>query len=302
MRLTNNHLKIYTFFLCIILLPLTTLSQNKRENLEIFIFKSQYDSSTQFELSDSGFQFAELLTKGSIQDRYGNLDSMKILRFIIRRFPDKLQAGTCVIDWEEIDYKNLKNADPVSPQFSAAIEHFLICVTFIKQIRPNIRIGIYGLPFSHYDLSARQLDLAKHEYYSKILSKCDFLAPSLYISYAKSEKRGVRNSEFVQANLSNALKLGTILNKPVIPFIWHRIHPSNKKFGYTVMEEECFRMYIQSILTCREEGLGISGFFWWELSQKSQNKFSNRQNGISNNIIISRYKDILLSVLKKREL
>lgn len=267
------------------------------DKIHVYIFQSRYDDSMRTILESEGFKLAKLFTSSSIQGKSDNIDSQKIKKSIEQRYPDVNDSGVCVIDWEGIYYKNLKKLSKTDTAFLYAEQQFLQCIQIMKAARPKLKIGIYGMPFSIY--RQRQVNSENDISLQRILSQCDFIAPSLYIHYQANQVRESENLNYLKNNLQAALALGSLLNKPVIPFFWHRIHPTNKKFGNTPIPLLEFNNYLDVIAGESYNGKKTSGVFWWEYSQASQLKYIKKQNNVDNNTLISTYKTSFLSIINK---
>src|SRR5690606_12568763 len=115
-----------------------------------------------------------------------------------------------------------------SVRFKNAEKQFIDLLRYIKGVRPNLKIGIYGIPFRTYYPS--QLKWNGDRKFDRLMSMSDIVFPSLYIIYPDKEKGKDANEQYLKDNLDVAFSYGERFNKPVIPFIWYIVHPNNKKY------------------------------------------------------------------------
>ena len=71
--------------------------------------------------------------------------------------------------------------------------------------------------------------------------------------------------------MKQMLILSRKFNKPVLPFVWHRYHPSNKQIGLQLIPINEFEKYIASILHTSYKGTKASGIVWWGEDQYDYN-------------------------------
>lgn len=191
------------------------------------------------------------------------LDEKILIEALNRKFPDKNKKDYGIINWEgttEIDLN--RQEDPA--KFKISLNKFVNALKTIKKLRPNVKWSIYGFPTCEfwtpgYFWEKRNYNLAE------IYKNVDFLAPSLYLFYPEEELKSTFTENYIQRNVKLALKIGKKYNKEVYPFIWHRFHPSNQKYGMQTIPLDYFReKYIKLILTQKYQGKTVKGLIWWQ--------------------------------------
>ncbi len=92
------------------------------------------------------------------------------------------------------------------------------------------------------------------------MKQCDLLLPSLYIhGYEPGGNEG-----FIKFNMQQFLILGDNLNKPVIPYLWHRYYPrqlSDKSMKAIPVNE--FTTFIKTVLSVSYNNKKAAGIIWW---------------------------------------
>lgn len=147
-------------------------------------------------------------------------------------------------------------------------------ISDIKEFRPNVRVGIYGFPFTFFYDSQRKFN-ADYKL-NQILELCDYISPSLYSQYPIKEIGQEKNDNFFRENLAYSLEVGAKLNKPVIPYVWHIVHPSNKKHGGEVLSVEEMVSNIEFIANFSSNGRKVEGVIWWESSDAGLQSYFER--------------------------
>lgn len=189
----------------------------------------------------------------------------KILR---RKVKDSLSIGVGVIDIEGKAMKMLLRSDPSAENFKKAEALFLQVYKIAKEMRPNVDWGFYSLPIRAYWNRNKEWQ-NNNKKLAKILSTTDIIFPSVYDFYEDSNPgTGTKkDSLYVDENVEMALSFGSKYKKPVMPFYWHRWHPSNKKVGMKVIPWTEFETSIQAGLNASFNGSRIKGIVWWGADQ-----------------------------------
>lgn len=214
-----------------------------------------------------------LITYVNISQGYfvvnGKFSDQGLRQIVTKYFPNKSAVGYAVLDWEGDGMQALirqnSKLDFYIDQYNQALE-------FAKKLRPNVKWGYYGVPYKFYESSVATYS-NKIERLGPLLKKVDFLAPSLYI--LDNQPMSLFERQKIDATLSVSLKLGARFGKPVYPFIWHRIHPSNKMKGIALVDSSVFDSYINYFSNFKYKDVGISGVFWWHSENYSFIRKSN---------------------------
>jgi hypothetical protein len=77
-----------------------------------------------------------------------------------------------------------------------------------------------------------------------------------------------RNMDYLKQNMDQFLSYGARLKKPVIPFFWYKVHPSNKKYGMSVMPKGNVQKYLSLLSTYSNQAGRLNGIVWWEGGEK----------------------------------
>lgn len=196
----------------------------------------------------------------------GIIDSQSVKASLIKLFPDSADTGILCIDLENKLYQNLKNFSANSIQYNEAVTAFTDLIKLIRRVRPQIKIGIYGLPFRTYYSS--QLKWNIDQKLDPILSLTDYLFPSLYILYAQkanSKQNYIRKTnDYLLQNLNTAFDYAERLHKKVIPFVWYLANSNQGDFNYELLDKEEMKRYINFIRDYRSDNAQVSGVIWWE--------------------------------------
>src|SRR5690606_32312821 len=107
-----------------------------------------------------------------------------------------------------------------------------------------------------------------------LIKVSDFLAPDLYFSYSKSEQNNSKLINNMNENLDLFIKFAKSENKELIPFVWYRIHPYNKKFGNTDVDKDRMDILLDLIAKKQNQYRKLKGVFWWDswVTNNSTNK------------------------------
>ena len=102
-----------------------------------------------------------------------------------------------------------------------------------------------------------------------MLSAVDVFAPSLYIHYTEKQKSDKFLKNYINDNLNLSFEYAEKLNKKVIPFIWYKIHPSNKDYGGKVINPIQYSDYINLIKNYRYKNKGVEKIIYWEPAEET---------------------------------
>ncbi|MNS95349.1 hypothetical protein D3C72_1296050 [compost metagenome] len=199
----------------------------------------------------------------------GRVDKELFVKSINRYYcPDSLANGILCIDLENEAYSNLFKFDSESAEFREASEQFIWMIKTIKKMCPNMKVGVYALPYRTYHTSPKS-DKNKLDV---ILSLCDYIFPSLYTMYPDRQIKKSRNEKYLKENLESALEYGIRLNMPVVPFMWSLVHPSNKLYGGQLVSKNEVVQNINFIKNFKYKNRSVSGIVWWDPDYKSFSK------------------------------
>ncbi|GAA4440104.1 hypothetical protein GCM10023188_36980 [Pontibacter saemangeumensis] len=208
-----------------------------------------------------------------------NFDPTRVKRFLDIRFPDRESEGMLVLDWEAGPYQDLRNFAASDSNFRIAEEKMIALLEEVRKHRPNLRLSFYGIPYRTWNKWQIE-NYNPTGKYDRLLSNVDFIAPSMYMVHADEDVGHERNLQYLKNNLDAALVYGKKFNIPVTPFIWHRIHSGDKKYGREIIQKEVLANYVKYISTYALDGYGAAGIYWWD---NAKNRLRNLQ-GIDNHL------------------
>ncbi len=193
----------------------------------------------------------------------GYLDSRK---YFTEEFSKRIQPdfnGIVSLDWEATIFDWLRQ-DPESPEFQCAVRNLTELLVLAKRLRPQARIGYYGIPPREYwkrddDWRKRSRALAG------LLRHADWVGPSIYHLYKSGSQQAPEQSlAYAVENVQLALEIAQAAgNKPVYVWVHHRYHGSNKEFGGQPVDDDDFTANIKAIAQTEFNGKRIDGFIWW---------------------------------------
>ncbi|AYD47984.1 hypothetical protein [Arachidicoccus soli] len=191
----------------------------------------------------------------------GNIDFNLFAKSLNIWFPNSASKGIAALDWEGGSLQALHNS-PNTNSFKNALNQYIQLIKFAKKMRPNVKWGYYSIPFTTYwgrDSKWQQLN----QNILPLLKECDILFPSLYVFYQQGSEDKAGNISYAQDNMMECLKLGVMINKPVLPYVWNRYHNSNKKIGLELIPINDFTAYIKAILNTSYLDEKAAGIVWW---------------------------------------
>jgi hypothetical protein len=188
-------------------------------------------------------------------------DTGKLFKLIRMLFPNKEDKGIGILDLEGTPREVLKYSSEKDTAYINAYNLFYRILATVKSYRPNVYWGYYALPFTLYWNRDQNWKNTCFKILP-LLKQCDILFPSQYCFYPESFLSNAEH-DYVSDNISFALQLGQELNRPVMPFVWHRYHPSNKKVAFQLIPIEDFKKQIEYILNVKYENRKVQGIIWW---------------------------------------
>ena len=257
----------------LLLLSVPSIGQVSGSSFEIYVMRYRFGPQSLDYFDSKNIKVTNFFAENAIvQD--GNpykVDEAKVRENLRKLFRKADSGGKLVLDWEEKTvFKALRDYPVTDSRYKTAEAEWRKLISIIRELRPNVEIGIYGIPFTGWGKGT----IAKYNpegKYNELLSLVDFLAPSVYLPYADEEVGHERNLQYIRDNLNVALDYGKGLRKPVYPFFWHRIHDYNKNYGYELMQIDVFANYVKAISTYSYNGYKASGMYWWEALSKKRN-------------------------------
>lgn len=213
--------------------------------------------------SSSDYGCYKLLGRYDIdRQNKGIIDETLVKAGVNTLYPAKEATGLISIDIENKVFQNVKDFDKGNPEFEKSIAALIKLVSVVKKERPNLSVGIYGIPYRFYYENQKARN--KDQKLDPLLKVVDYISPSLYIVYPDKEKGFDANNNYLKENLKVALEYGKRLGKPVIPYVWYIVHPTNKKYGKELIGRKEMQSYLNIIRDYQYEGRRAEGVIWWE--------------------------------------
>ncbi len=239
----------------------------------------------------------------------GRVDYALVSQAIETRIPGREEAGICILDWEGPQFEFLKHGKIDHDSMSAIVSKFIELLAFARKMRPRAKWGIYDMPVSTYWVNQDSTWPQRSEIIFPLLRQTDVFCPSLY-DYFKTGSYGWMDDEaYIRVTLERNLALAKQLNKPVIPFVWHRYHDATEVVGLKCIDPDEFSNQIAQMLTTNYSNTRISGLVWWhedgyyyssgdkrvleEAAGKSKNDYLDD--------VIPKYLAILTDLIKKNQ-
>lgn len=252
----------------LIIVFFTFLSHGKSQT-KVYIFKNRYNSEIENTLQRPEWKFENikiLLQYMMDPKNTGKVDYQLLDSYLDKLVPDKNDSGILCIDLENEAYENvtrnvITKGSPVSRSvFSKSEQDLIQLIRHVKGKRPNLVVGIFGVPFRALDKSRVRPN--SERILDPILSEVDVIFPSLYVPYEQKQQA----LTFLKLNLDRSFEYSERLGKPVIPFFWYLLFPTDSK---TLRHELIPKQDMLSYITYVKEytsasGKKISGIVWWD--------------------------------------
>lgn len=218
-------------------------------------------------IKDNGISEFRIFTESKFLTN-DNLDLKKLEKSIVEAIPNPKDSGFLVLNWEGDGLKELFSQKN-NVKFANYIQQYVEALRFVKKLRPQIKCAYYNIPFPRYEFTDRYY-AQRIDKLNKIIREQDFLAPSMYIRYPKSI---TKNREYIRANMEFALRAAKQYNKPIYPFVWHRVNPIDKNNAWQLVPLNIFKETIKEVLNANYGNKKVNGIFWWH---SENNVFSKR--------------------------
>lgn len=247
--------------LCVVLAcSQTTFAQTN--DFSIYIYPNQH---SQLYKAKYNYKYCQFIGQVNIDpDNSQQNDYEKIKAKLLSYYPNRSDAGFLTIDLENKSYNDVLSLFADKGSKERAVAQFTDLINYIRTFRPNVKLGVYGLP--PRVLNNRLVSKNLNADILTILSKCDFISPSLYILKPAKETGIANNDAYMDANLNLVFRYSEKLNKPVIPYIWSYVYPTNKLYGKNVIDADEMVHYIKHIKDYRYGARRVAGVIWWEPS------------------------------------
>ena len=256
------------------------INAQEAERFKLYYAPDKYTNEVRNMLkSQANFNAYRLMLGWHIDPKNkGVVDKESFIKNIIKFYPNLSSNDILCIDLENKVYRDLADYDAGTAGYQKASSAFVWMLKTVKKMRPNVKVGIYGLPFRAYYPNAKntnKLDV--------ILSCADYIFPSLYTMYPDSQIGKLRNEKYLKENLSIALEYGIRLKKPVIPFVWSVVHPSNTLSGGQLLSSNEVVQNLKLIENFSYKNTKVKGVVWWDPDANYFSKVVKTQMKSTNN-------------------
>lgn len=270
-----NVMKLIYSFICITMISFCLKAQDRDVNLDVYIQKYRYSLSDEEEKEFNNYIFIGNYYLD--RNKENRISLYQLEQGLNRLIPNREDSVFVSIDLENAIYNNLKSPDREKRKIASY--QFVEMIRFIKEKRPNIKVGIYGLPFSFNYESQK---LSNHYRDLKcVLKEVDYISPSLYFSYSEEQQTDAELYQYVQKNLNLFLKYAHKLNKPLYLYTWYLVHPYNKQYGMQIVSKERMKTFLDYVQSIDYKGTKVKGVIWWESSNSSYKLRDEPQKSIT---------------------
>lgn len=285
-------MKISLLFVFVLLSSVFQKPTKDEKQWNIYVFFHRYDDKgKKFIQRNSIFKRIDLIGENKIDPNKNDTFNYKSIEaHLLKLYPKTNAKGVLCINVENKIYQNLKE-DNESDNFIFGIEQFVKMVNFIRKSRPNVKIGIYGIPFRTYYTS----QLRRNKKLDVLLAKTDIIFPSLYLLFPDKQRGEIENNRYLKENLVTAFYYADRLNKPVMPFVWYIVSPNNKQFGGELLGKKEMSRYVNFIrrFTSKKKNK-VNAIVWWESSKKSFLEKVKKASHLENEKVKLNSTDILI--------
>ena len=212
-------------------------------------------------MHENEFQEVKFLNADMIIGKGFTIDYKLLKSNIDRNYPSATEFGVCYIDLEAPYILPLLHDDPESKSFKDAINLYVNVVKYCKKVRPNVKWGHYGMPYTTFFDNKKDMD--SNDKMGKIFKEVDFLFPSIYLYEDNVSSTSLKNWEYMDENLQKSIEIGIKYKKPVIPFVMHRFNNNTKRLEFSEMEDSFWKNYISEVLSINYKGKFVDGIVWW---------------------------------------
>lgn len=250
----------------ILILKLVFIWSQVYAQVPIYLFENRYeDQNVKKLINDKNYYFKKIKILGQYMidpKREGHIDYGLVERYLKELYPRQDADGTLCINLEGKLFTDLRDNFGNSV-YRKSLNEYVKLVKYVKHTRPHVTVGVYGLPFTIYYSSQKVRN--RNDKLELLLKEVDIIFPSLYLFYPDKQKGIESNFEYFKKNLETAFSYGDKFNKPVIPFIWYLVHPSNKRFRYEMLTRKEIDTYLNFISSYKSmSGSNVEGIVWWD--------------------------------------
>ncbi|CAA9236332.1 MAG: hypothetical protein AVDCRST_MAG95-1233 [uncultured Adhaeribacter sp.] len=219
---------------------------------------------------------SQLITKGSIvsYNDPNKVSLTKVSNWVNSRVPEVNSTVLITIDWEE-PFGQLQSQD--SATYMPLVREYVKVVNKIKEMRPQAKVSVYGLPFIAYSESEQTTFNQPAGKFELIFRAVDVISPEIYLSYPETYNQTSDpqlNERFLASAAALAVREGMNYQKPVLPYFWYRVTTlsDQPEKGY-FWDPATFARLANIVLTQEESSTRVDGLILWD--QQSKRASSN---------------------------
>lgn len=161
----------------------------------------------------------------------------------------------------DIESWSISHNQKIDPNAAKHASWYLAVLHWAREVLPGTDIGYFGLPLSPWFTIKNPAAFARDyqamlELLMPVLRESDTLYPEFYIYY--------NDPENLINTMSRQIKLARDLDKPVLPFLWHRGPGSifkNQLIPRSLLQQQC--EFVKRY---------ADGWVWWSISSESWDK------------------------------
>jgi len=256
----------------LIIVFFTFFNKVSAQDSSIYFFKNRYNQNTLQKIEQSRLDFKEIkILLGYMIDpkRQEVADYKRVKKSLETLFPNANQEGVLCIDWENKLYQNIRGNNITriksvsNKEYLKGEKEFINLIKFIKKLRPNVKVGIFEMPFRVYSNS--EIIKNTNQKLDPILKHVDIIFPCIYIPFPAKVKSIQSNYDFLKINLDLAFNYGDRLKKPVIPFVWYLYYSPDNTYRKELIPKDELWEYIKYIESYKSSSnKRVSGIVWWD--------------------------------------
>ncbi len=188
----------------------------------------------------------------------------ELLRQVVRKYRAQyrgVERPLLALDWESAWLNRVTHSD--HPGHARAVAEGARALDIAREEWPDAAITFYGCPWGTFQPTDAWYETIA-EALSPILSRVDWLAPSLYDKLKdvdSSERALERGRRRYESTLRLACRVAR--GRPIVPWINHRHYQPGAAFHQQLVEEDEFIDHLRWAWRFSEHGERIDGFVLW---------------------------------------
>ncbi|MDR0261942.1 MAG: hypothetical protein LBJ04_01820 [Sphingobacterium sp.] len=250
--------KLQTLILAILIFGYSGL---KSQNLYFIVEKNNLVKNSPVQkkfVKDNNLKQAVVLYQDDFVTHNLNQDfSPKIMDEVMGdRFPTKSMSGIGLLDWEGKKAQILYGTTNASEkEFNTVLKEFISAIRYAKELRPNVKWSFYGFPVRVLKDNTYVQWQRKVERLEPLFREMDYICPNFY-QFLRNDKD--KYEEDVRQHVLLSIKIGQMVNKPVLGLVWHRYQTNSE-----LVPPNEFASYVDKISSYSYQNKKLDGVIWW---------------------------------------